>query len=205
MPYSDTNPQRRNLLVLSLAIITFYAADGRLMTEKLNFPLVNITFQETEFLIWGVWIALIWFLIRFWQVHRADNKQAINQALQNERNSKLIGRYAEKALNCSGLHQQRNGITITLLTRQWPKWTLDVRPILDFRLDENTNSLKVVPNWKSAPHKVHLNGIRGHLTELRTLTKLAVTQPELASYYLPYLAAWTAIAFGSVNLIAHTF
>ena len=65
MTYLDNNPERRNLTILSLAIIIFYLAEGKLVGSNLNFTLVNIRFEDKGMLIIIVWSMLFWFLFRY--------------------------------------------------------------------------------------------------------------------------------------------
>jgi len=67
MAISDANPERRNLILTSLAFIIFYAADGKLSDGTVRLILVNISFSKPYILAYLTWALLFWFCLRFWQ------------------------------------------------------------------------------------------------------------------------------------------
>ncbi|WP_417521897.1 hypothetical protein [Marinobacter sp.] len=67
MPISDSSPERRNLVVVSVAFILFYLAEGSVSGNSLRLFFVNIEFNEPVVLAYGAWVFLFWFGLRFWQ------------------------------------------------------------------------------------------------------------------------------------------
>ncbi len=67
MAIQDIDPERRNLMVTSLGFIIFYLGEGKMESDKLTLPLVNIEFKNTVFLASMAWIMLFWFVFRYWQ------------------------------------------------------------------------------------------------------------------------------------------
>lgn len=67
MPISDSSPERRNLVVSSVAFILFYLAEGSVSGSSLRLFFVNIEFNEPAVIAHGAWILLFWFGLRFWQ------------------------------------------------------------------------------------------------------------------------------------------
>ena len=80
MTYSDSNPERRNLTILSLAIIIFYLAEGKLVGSNLNFTLVNIQFENKGMLIIIVWSMLFWFLFRYVVTNRHTHGNELDKS-----------------------------------------------------------------------------------------------------------------------------
>lgn len=68
MPITDSVPERRNLVLLSLSIIVFYLAGGQLSDQVIRLQIVNVTFANPAVLAWGVWVLLFWFCYRYWLV-----------------------------------------------------------------------------------------------------------------------------------------
>jgi len=66
----DSNPERRNLLVLSLSIIVFYLGGGEFTDNNIRLQIVNIHFSKPEVLGCFVWALLAWFAFRYWLVHQ---------------------------------------------------------------------------------------------------------------------------------------
>lgn len=68
----DSSPERRNLSVLSVSIILFHLAEGKVTNGKLTLNMLNIEFANTNILEFSIPIFLLWFLFRYWVVER-DN------------------------------------------------------------------------------------------------------------------------------------
>ena len=62
---SDGNPERRNLVLLSIAIIVFYIADGEIIDNTLKLQFINIQFNNFQILSTIVLVMLLWFLFRY--------------------------------------------------------------------------------------------------------------------------------------------
>lgn len=65
MTYSDSNPERRNLVVLSFAIIIFYLSGAKLQDDYLKLAFINVSIEDITSLIIIVWCMLGWFLFRY--------------------------------------------------------------------------------------------------------------------------------------------
>ncbi len=65
MAIEDSNPERRNLTVLSSAIIIYYLGEGKIQENTLTLEIVNVVFSNTEMLTIIVWVMLGWFTFRY--------------------------------------------------------------------------------------------------------------------------------------------
>ncbi|MBL3557415.1 MULTISPECIES: hypothetical protein [Marinobacter] len=81
MSYQDSNPERRNLVLLSLSIIVFYLAEGRLVSSDVRLQVVNVAFSRPEVLVATVWCLLVWFFYRYWLVHQGSWKKSYCQEM----------------------------------------------------------------------------------------------------------------------------
>ncbi len=66
IPIEDNNKERKNLTLLSFAMIVFYLGGGEMVDSTLRLPLINLQFHcapALGFLAWGV---LVWFTFRYW-------------------------------------------------------------------------------------------------------------------------------------------
>jgi hypothetical protein len=61
----DDNPIRKNLTILSTAIVVFYLSEGSFKNNEMTLELINFQFGDVEFLRSFVWLMLIWFLFRY--------------------------------------------------------------------------------------------------------------------------------------------
>ena len=67
MPISDSNPERKNLIITSIAFILFYVAGGRFDGDEIRIIVVNLSFSRPEALVAFSWVLLFWFCLRFYQ------------------------------------------------------------------------------------------------------------------------------------------
>lgn len=67
MAISDTNPERRNLTLTSLAFILYFVAGGEFNDSVIKIVVVNLSFSKPHILAWFAWTLLCWFALRFWQ------------------------------------------------------------------------------------------------------------------------------------------
>lgn len=70
MSIEDSNPERRNLMVLSTSIIVYYLAGGVIVDDQLTLELVNIKFAKGWVLQIFIWMMLLWFGFRYWIENR---------------------------------------------------------------------------------------------------------------------------------------
>ena len=84
MSYQDSNPERRNLVLLSLSIIVFYLAGGKLVSTDVRLQVVNVAFSKPEVLVAAVWCLLFWFCYRYWLVHQGSWKKGYCQEMTKD-------------------------------------------------------------------------------------------------------------------------
>lgn len=75
MALQDSNPERRNLLVLALSIIVFFLAGGEFTDSTVRLQVINVQFSNPEVLTYFVWGLLVWFLFRYWLIHQGEWKK----------------------------------------------------------------------------------------------------------------------------------
>lgn len=75
--------ERRNLVLLSAAFIVYYAADGSLDGAAVTVPGISVALGSPEAVGVLAWIALIWFIIRFYQ----ETGRHVVSEFRNEVNS----------------------------------------------------------------------------------------------------------------------
>jgi len=75
MALHDSNPERRNLSVMSLSIIVFFLAGGEFTESTVRLQIINVYFSNSEVLSDFIWILLVWFLFRYWLIHQGSWKK----------------------------------------------------------------------------------------------------------------------------------
>jgi hypothetical protein len=96
---NDSSPERRNLLITSLAFIAFYGGGAEISSNELRLVLVDASFSRSYFLAIMVWIAIGWFALRFWQ--KSDGE--ITKNLRGE----LVRNSVPDVLACSSVEKAR--------------------------------------------------------------------------------------------------
>lgn len=67
MAIQESDPARRNLYVVSLAFIVYALAGGSFEKDEIRLQVINMHFSNPHVLGLFAWIALFWFLFRYWQ------------------------------------------------------------------------------------------------------------------------------------------
>lgn len=70
----DPKMQRRNLMVLSLGLLAFEIAGGKLATDKLQLNF-GITFSHPDVLLSSAYLVLAYFLWRYWLYARPEHQK----------------------------------------------------------------------------------------------------------------------------------
>ena len=84
----EGQPERRNVIVTSLAVIVYFLADGH-FDSGLKIAIINIKFYDETALIIFFWVMFLWFGLRYWQVNKTISLREINQELPNVLHSKI--------------------------------------------------------------------------------------------------------------------
>lgn len=83
MPISDSNPERRNLTLASIAFILFFSAGGTLSDDNVRLVVVNATFTKPYVISVFCWALLLWFAIRFWQKNHLSFFSSMNEEVMH--------------------------------------------------------------------------------------------------------------------------
>jgi hypothetical protein len=68
----EDNIARRNLILISAAMITYFYAGGNLAEGKLTFQLISLEFSEYEKLGHLAWVLFAWVWLRYYQLSRIN-------------------------------------------------------------------------------------------------------------------------------------
>ena len=84
MEFSENHPERRNVLLMCMAIIIFHVGQGSFKDNELSFALVTMTFSNPEALGNLAWVVNMYFLFRYWVVTRESMFPEIYTDLSRE-------------------------------------------------------------------------------------------------------------------------
>lgn len=104
MAIYDSNPERRNLVITSLCFVIYYMADGQFDdTNNIKLHVINVSFNNTEFLRYFALFMLFWFLFRYWQASRGTFKNNFKKELESLHTLPSVARILKKMI----LHNHR--------------------------------------------------------------------------------------------------
>lgn len=185
MPIADSHAERRNLTVLSMAIIVYFLAGGELAADRLALPMVNLVLHDTRTLVILLWVMLGWFALRYWQEAKTDGRAAIRKALET--------------------HVYMNHPAIRKLVRQQENLGKDPQ-ISTFRpRGEEWNIQYIVrkedgTSAHSGRKTAVLKGPKAKVAIFRATLRMSLTHGSVWSYWMPYVLAWMALLLGLYHL-----
>ncbi len=171
MPYSDNNPERRNLTVLSLAIIVYRLADGHLLNKEMSLTLINIGFENQQALIFIMWFALVWFLFRYVVTNRKTHGRLLEGSwVEVDMDNALVKRYLQ------GKNQK----------------------VENYKLSKSRIHVDNAYNWQftASQRTIPLVGFVGYFIIKLYLLKIVLKHRATTDYYTPYILFTVAVYLG---------
>ncbi len=201
MAIQDSNPERRNLTLLSMAIILFYLGEGKIIGETIRFQVVNIQFKNPEILFYFVWILLLWFALRYWQTHRHKPSQKFKNDIESLSNIKLLRWYTKKKFDLP--YNKLKGFNAVSLSIMNSKWTIKCQILHDAEFDAKGN-IKVIKNTGWSTQK-EVTGVIGMLLKIYLIVIASVTKTAVSEYVAPYLLFLIALVMPCLERFKEIF
>ena len=179
MPYSDSNPERRNLTVLSLAIIVYYLAGGQFLNGEVNLMLINAKFNNPAMLVVFVWIMLCWFAFRYFVTSTQPDKHMMGTT----------------TLDNDVYVNMNNYVIKKYLKDTKPNTLIDPLKTVCVYFNKGDNSYYL----KTGDHHIKLKGISGYAIRTYYMLKIIFKHRVTTDYYTPYLLFFWAVWLGIYN------
>lgn len=187
MAIQDSDPERRNLSVASIAFILFYFGGGELADNLVKLPIVNIRFTNTHFLAVAAWVALFWFLYRYWQKHRGKLRYEFSARYRSYYEKDYFRKYAEKKSGESfAKFGDTEGLRITGMINRDGALKLRYQRYTDIQWDKNSRKLESATG-ESKSTEIPVNGWMGFAVRFRALIECAYEEPPFSNYGVPYI------------------
>ena len=186
----DSNPERRNLTVFSLAIILYYFADGSLIGNDVKLHIVNIKFSNPGVISIFLWAALCWFCLRFYQTTRGKYLAAYKEEIKNFSNNWLLRLYANRVFGIS--YNKKNGYNHAKIDYEKNYWYISCQKIGDITYDEN-NVIIGYEGGKGWTNNKKITGFMGFAILLYFRILSVLIKPAFSSFVFPYILFFTAI------------
>jgi len=189
MPYQDSNPKRRNLIILSSSIIFFYAADGKLKENTLKLPLINLEFHNTEILVFFIWVALLYLGWRFWQEMPLITFAQYRSEMVRKPFNIPLRWYTQKHTGLT--YREVDGFVVT----NWDpvKFTISYQTVKELTA---SNDASVNNDKRTIPIK----GFSGRMLKFLIISYSIIRQPYFADQIVPFILFFTACLFGLFDL-----
>ena len=192
-PIEDSNPERRNLVVLSMAIIAFYVGGCEIPASgEIELPLIKLKFTDAYHLAWLVWITLAWFLFRYWITERHKIVEVINQEMHLKQYGLHI--FATQIRQAFGYNPGTNLSTVRFRRVDSQEGQPSTLHLYDFdeELGEDGAQNDIWPDVRSS--------LWLRVILFVAMLRLFFSYPALSGYYAPYLLASIAIGFATIGL-----
>lgn len=186
MIIQDGVAERRNLIVMSLAIIVYYWGVGEIVTNEARFLLVNVKFHNPKVLFIFVWVLFLYFIFRYWvtsksfetnKTVRRKMKQEFYQLPINEKHHPHLMKEYKKTANEDSVISLKN-----------------------WRLEYKDNDIKFSGYILDSINKtIAIKGFWSRWIFLKTLVRGYKESPNVNAYYTPYILAWLALGALSYN------
>lgn len=197
MAIEDDNPVRKNLTVVSTAIIVFYFSGGSLKNNELSLEMINVQFENVEFLKGFIWVMLNWFLFRYFLEVYKDFKTDYFDQVHNEifylTNMKkyIWKRYENKIRESDPTIQYVSQLRYTADCDERGDRTLQI--LVDYIRQSKSSANEAVSL------RIRLIGIEKIMHIIPTTLWLTLTKSKITTVYPPILLA----IFANSLLIYH--
>ena len=175
MAISDNNPERRNLTLLSIAIIVFYLAGGYFIGNEIKLKVINVGFHNREVLGYIIWVMLAWFLFKYWVTSRGAAGELLRhgQPFEAKMNYKYVRNYINENMTSGVLIEDKTKVKVYAQSHGW-------------EIHGYGNSANLV-------------GVKGKIIVIHYLLITAPLHRISTDYFMPYVFCSIAIILGIIN------
>lgn len=188
MAIQDFNPERRNLVVMSLAFIVYFYAGGNFPDNKVHLQVINIEFNKPVVLGVMAWALLFWFFYRYWQNHSNSFTEGFNKEIANFCPTHYLAKFASQKIGKPIAEDKEKGYHIDRLERK------DGRLGLRYSYSGSvTRASKTSPahgfSGRDEAYQgvVNFDGFLGRIVAARVYMECCFRFPSFASYVVPYV------------------
>jgi len=196
MPIADNNPERRNLMVTSLAFIIYFLGDGHFENGNVKIQAINITFDNLYVLTISSWVLLLWFYWRYSQKHKHVFLGQIQTEVKAEKSNPILIAYLKKKTKKPYLDEK--GFLVSKITPSKGKWSAQIAMVDGGKRGENKQWIEYRAIDSST---FNINWAWLGIVKLSILIATFYKQPAFGSYFIPPVLFYIACILGLVELI----
>lgn len=203
MAIQDHNPERRNLVIISLAFVIYFVAGGRFDDEVIRLQVVNVRFANPDALVTAAWLALGWLAFRYWITHRGLLTEGFNGEIMHLHNDVVLTCYVNSTSEEQVVLDPEEGVHIALLKLQPARSKLRPKRIA-VSLQRaakvgRDHTGKITSHRDSSgtkPSAVFLEGVVGRVVSTWLFLRCSVAYPTFSAYMVPWVLFFSAVALG---------
>jgi hypothetical protein len=187
MAIQDSDPERRNLMVISMAFIVYFYAGGSLTESEVRLQVINVSFSNPKVLAAIGWGLLFWFFYRYWQKHSSSFTNGFNNEIYKYYNKGYFSKYVSKKLGKPIIKYENEDYRIEGIIKKDGKFGIKYAYIHSVDRDEKTGEVK---SWTSSvddEREIYLDDFIGHCLRFRAYVECCFRHPSFASYVVPYI------------------
>ena len=208
MALQDSNPERRNLSLLSFIFIAFFLGGGSFPDSDLSLRLLVITvsFSRPEALVLLIWLIFFWFLYRYWVVHREVFSKKFQAETNELRTLAFIEKFVSKSIGrpiAPKIADTIKGETGIIIEKMfWRESHLQIH-IMDKELNRDEYGIiRGQGRVEGGLNKtIRLTGIIGLLITIRLIVHCIIMRPSFSSYIVPYIYSAIAVLLASLRYV----
>lgn len=200
MAFQDSNPERRNLSITSLAFIIFFFAGGRFEESKVTLSVINANFERPLILAVIAWLALFWFIYRYWLVHSGDFSSNFAKEFSAWSSKFCFRKFAERKMGATFAIDKTEGYLVANI--KWKKGRVVLGWVYASNItrDEQQNVFSYSKDPGGENGELSVTGFRGWLIAIRETFRCCLVNRSFSEYLVPYLLAALAIMSGILDL-----
>jgi hypothetical protein len=194
MAIQDSDPERRNLLVTSLAFIVFFYAGGSFPENEVRLQVINASFSDPKVLCVIAWVLLFWFLYRYWQTHSSSFSDGFENEIRRYHGKVYFLKYVSKKIGKPMIEDKEEGYHVEGMIREKGKIGIRYSYASSVGREKKTGQITSWSNRKEDDKGVvYLDDFIGHLLRLRAYIECCFWHPSFASYIIPYFVFLLAL------------
>lgn len=191
MPVQDTNPERRNLSLTSLAFIAYYYGGGHFDNNTVQLQVISGEFSRPAVLATLAWIGFLWFLYRYWLTHAGEFANGFSHEFWQQHKSSYVARYLERQTGKHVASHEDSGHVITGLS--WKGTRAVIHWLRAKDISRNADGSIQSYGIDSELDDIPLAGPRGWRVTARATLICVLRYPSFSNYAAPYCLAAIAI------------
>ena len=202
MAIEDSDPERRNLTVMSGAFIIYYLAGGSFDEKQITLEVVNMHFSRPSVLAGIAWIMLLWFVYRYWQMNKEKFSEKFPEELDKYNTRQYFEWYLNRTLPPSPLPTSQSGGRYYPRGIYWEEGNLRIIYSAAHGVSRNSKGKVVGMQGPTSDGKHICTDWLGWVLAIATTVECCVKEPSFVSYVMPYLLAALAFSLGIASFIS---